>query len=55
MPIPGTRRVTYLEENVAAAMIDLTPEEMRVLDAAAPPGAAVGERYSSGMLEASGH
>lgn len=51
LPIPGTRRIRYLEENVAAGSIALTPSELETLDAAAPTGAAVGERYSAGMLE----
>ena len=46
VPIPGTRRVTYLEENVAAASIGLGPDDLVALDAAVPRGAAVGERYA---------
>ena len=45
VPIPGTKRVRYLEENVAAVGIELTEADLRELDAAAPPGAAAGERY----------
>jgi aryl-alcohol dehydrogenase-like predicted oxidoreductase len=45
VPIPGTKRRTYLEENVAAASLDLTAEELRRLDVAIPPGAAAGNRY----------
>jgi aryl-alcohol dehydrogenase-like predicted oxidoreductase len=37
VPIPGTKRRTYLEENVAAADIALTPDEMAALDAALAP------------------
>jgi aryl-alcohol dehydrogenase-like predicted oxidoreductase len=43
--IPGTKRVKYLEENVAAADITLTDEDLRRLDAAAPVGATAGDRY----------
>ena len=46
VPIPGTKRLRYLEENVAAAAIELSAEELRRIDAAAPPGAAAGERYA---------
>jgi aryl-alcohol dehydrogenase-like predicted oxidoreductase len=45
VPIPGTKRVRYVEENAAAADIQLTPEDLARLDAAAPRGAAVGDRY----------
>jgi aryl-alcohol dehydrogenase-like predicted oxidoreductase len=44
-PIPGTKRVRYLEENVGAANIWLTPDELRQIDAAFPRGIAAGERY----------
>ncbi len=46
VPIPGTKRRSYLEENVAAAEADLSDEDLRRIDEAAPVGAAVGERYS---------
>jgi aryl-alcohol dehydrogenase-like predicted oxidoreductase len=55
VPIPGTRRVKYLEENVAAAEITLTQAELKVLDEAAPFGAAIGERYSAAMMEQLNH
>ena len=45
VPIPGTKRVAYLEENAAAADIELTATTWRRLDAAAPVGAARGDRY----------
>lgn len=45
VPIPGTKRRVYLEENVAAAAIRLTAEELAALDAVMPPGAASGARY----------
>jgi aryl-alcohol dehydrogenase-like predicted oxidoreductase len=45
VPIPGTKRRSYLEENVAAAAICLTPEEVASLDAAIPRGATAGARY----------
>ena len=45
VPIPGTKRISYLEENAAAADVDLTDEDLRRLDEAAPVGAAAGDRY----------
>jgi len=46
VPIPGTKRVKYLEENVAALAIDLPQEDLDVLNAVFPPGAASGRRYA---------
>jgi aryl-alcohol dehydrogenase-like predicted oxidoreductase len=46
VPIPGTKRREYLEENVAATEIQLTPEDLARLDEAAPPGATSGDRYA---------
>lgn len=43
--IPGTKRRTYLEENVAAADIELTADDLAALDEIAPVGVAAGERY----------
>jgi aryl-alcohol dehydrogenase-like predicted oxidoreductase len=45
VPIPGTKRRRYLEQNVAAAEIQLTPEVLAMLDRIAPLGAVAGERY----------
>src|SRR4051794_7253670 len=45
VPIPGTKRREYLEENVAAADIELTEDDLQRLDEAAPAGAAAGDRY----------
>ena len=50
VPIPGTKRRRYLDENVAAATVALEPDELATLDAALPPGAAAGERYSAPMM-----
>jgi len=46
VPIPGTKRRAYLEENVAAASIALTREDVARLDEAVPPGATAGPRYA---------
>jgi aryl-alcohol dehydrogenase-like predicted oxidoreductase len=45
VPIPGTKRRKYLEENVAATEISLSEDDLRRLDEAAPPGVTAGERY----------
>jgi aryl-alcohol dehydrogenase-like predicted oxidoreductase len=45
VPIPGTKRRSYLEENAAAADIELTGEELARLEQAFPVGAAAGDRY----------
>ncbi|TMJ96883.1 MAG: aldo/keto reductase [Actinobacteria bacterium] len=46
VPIPGTKRRTYLEENVAATKIDLTEGDLHRLEEAFPVGAAAGDRYA---------
>ena len=48
--IPGTKRRAYLEQNVAAAGLVLTPDELRRLDELAPAGAAAGDRYPPEMM-----
>ena len=45
VPIPGTKRRTYLEENVAAADVELTAEDLASIEVVAPRGVAAGERY----------
>ncbi len=46
VPIPGTKRVAYLEENAAATDVRLTDDDLRRLDDAAPAGATAGDRYT---------
>jgi aryl-alcohol dehydrogenase-like predicted oxidoreductase len=46
VPIPGTKRVRYLEENAAAADVELLPEDLQRLDAVFPKDAAAGDRYA---------
>jgi aryl-alcohol dehydrogenase-like predicted oxidoreductase len=46
VPIPGTKRRTYLEENAAASELTLKDDELKRLDEAFPPGAAAGQRYA---------
>jgi aryl-alcohol dehydrogenase-like predicted oxidoreductase len=50
VPIPGTKRRRYLEENLAALQLRLTPEDLIAIDEAAPPGAVAGERYTPAMM-----
>jgi aryl-alcohol dehydrogenase-like predicted oxidoreductase len=45
VPIPGTKRVKYLEENVGAVDVELTADDLRRLDEAFPHGVAAGDRY----------
>ncbi|HEY6932894.1 MAG TPA: aldo/keto reductase [Marmoricola sp.] len=45
VPIPGTKRVKYLEENVGAAAVQLTDDDLKALDDAVPREAVAGERY----------
>jgi aryl-alcohol dehydrogenase-like predicted oxidoreductase len=52
VPIPGTKRRKYLEENVAAVDINLTTEDLRRLDEVFPPNAAAGPRYPEHMMTA---
>ena len=50
VPIPGTKRRRFLEENVAAAAIALSPADMAALDAALPPGSVAGPRYDEDRI-----
>jgi aryl-alcohol dehydrogenase-like predicted oxidoreductase len=50
VPIPGMRRIARLEENAAAADIELTEDELHRLEAIAPAGAAAGDRYPEAMM-----
>ena len=52
VPIPGTKRRKYLEENVAALNIELTPADLKEISAAAPSGAAAGTRYPEPAMQA---
>jgi aryl-alcohol dehydrogenase-like predicted oxidoreductase len=51
VPIPGTKRRAYLEENAAAADIVLTREDLARIEEVAPRGAAAGLRYPEGMMQ----
>ena len=52
VPIPGTKRRIYLEENAAAAEIRLTPAEVAELEAAVPQNEVAGDRYAAANLKA---
>jgi len=51
VPIPGTKKVHYVRENVEAASIKLTLEEVRAIGEAVPKGAAAGERYAEAQMQ----
>ena len=50
VPIPGTKRRTWLAENVAAGDIELSAEDVALLEAAVPRDAVAGERYAAGSM-----
>ena len=50
VPIPGTKRRKYLEENAAAASVELTDEDLSRIDEVAPAGAAAGGRYDEASM-----
>jgi aryl-alcohol dehydrogenase-like predicted oxidoreductase len=52
VPIPGTKRLSYLEQNIDAADLELTSEDLARLDEAAPPGVAAGTRYPEWAMQA---
>jgi aryl-alcohol dehydrogenase-like predicted oxidoreductase len=52
VPIPGTKHRKYLEQNVAATTIMLTPSDLAEIDQAFPKGVAAGERYPAGGMQA---
>jgi len=54
VPIPGTKRRKYLEENAGASDVTLTGEDLRRIEEAIPKGAAAGERYTEKMMLAVG-
>lgn len=52
VPIPGTRHIEYLEENLGARNVRITPAELREIDEIAPKGAAAGTRYPEAGMRA---
>ena len=51
VPIPGTKHVKYLDDNIGALDVHLSDEDLKRLDAILPPGAAAGERYHARGME----
>jgi aryl-alcohol dehydrogenase-like predicted oxidoreductase len=54
VPIPGTKRREYLEENAGAASVTLTEDDLTRIEEAMPRGSAAGERYTEEMMRAVG-
>ena len=52
VPIPGTKKLKYLEENASAVQITLTEEELKILNEAFPLGITKGERYAANAMKA---
>lgn len=52
VPIPGTKHVKYLDQNIGSLDVNLSEEDVKRLDAILPPGAAAGERYHARGMEA---
>ena len=51
VPIPGTKRVSYLLENLGALGLELTAADLDRIDAIVPKGAASGDRYPTAMMQ----
>jgi len=51
VPIPGTKRREYLEENIGATRVSLTPQDLARIDEIAPKGAAAGDRYAAESMK----
>lgn len=51
LPIVGTKRRTYLQENLGALDVSLTPDDLDAIEAISPKGAAAGERYPENMMK----
>jgi aryl-alcohol dehydrogenase-like predicted oxidoreductase len=54
VPIPGTKRRKYLEENLGAVRVELTPDDLARIDEMAPQGVAAGARYPESAMKAIG-
>jgi aryl-alcohol dehydrogenase-like predicted oxidoreductase len=52
VPIPGTKRVKYLDDNLGAVNVRLTPADLEQIDAIVPASAATGERYPAQVMQA---
>jgi aryl-alcohol dehydrogenase-like predicted oxidoreductase len=54
VPIPGTKRRKYLDENLAALDVELTAADLAAIDAAVPRERVSGDRYTAAMMALSG-
>jgi aryl-alcohol dehydrogenase-like predicted oxidoreductase len=52
VPIPGTKRVKYLDDNLEAVNVRLTARDIEQIDAILPTGAAAGDRYHAQAMQA---
>ena len=52
VPIPGTKRRSYLDQNIAATRVSLSADELAEIDRILPPGAAAGDRYQAQAMAA---
>jgi len=52
VPIPGTKRIPYLEENIGALEVTLTTEDLARIDEISPQGVTAGMRYPEAMMSA---
>jgi aryl-alcohol dehydrogenase-like predicted oxidoreductase len=50
VPIPGTKRRRYLEENLGALEVELTPDDLAAIEAVTPRGSVAGDRYNAQMM-----
>ena len=50
VPIPGTKRVKYLEDNVGAVDVDLSTDDLAQIERVMPKGAVAGQRYNETMM-----
>ncbi|HXF12990.1 MAG TPA: aldo/keto reductase [Terriglobales bacterium] len=50
VPIPGTKRVKYLEDNVGAVEVNLSADDLAQIERNMPKGAAAGQRYNESMM-----
>jgi aryl-alcohol dehydrogenase-like predicted oxidoreductase len=50
VPIPGTKRRAYLDDNLGALEVELTMKDLAEIDSVAPAGAAAGMRYPEAMM-----
>ncbi|MDF2813123.1 MAG: aldo/keto reductase, partial [Microvirga sp.] len=51
VPIPGTKRRRYLDENVGALQVALTADDLARIDSIIPPGSAAGTRYAAAQMQ----